>query len=59
MGFGENRIGSLIRQYPEKKAEFSKFNILIKKGTNGEMVVSRQDLTPMRDDLAQVIEENK
>jgi len=55
----ESRGGHFRDDYPEKAAEFSKFNIVIKKGADGEMVVSRQDLTPMREDLAAVIEENK
>ena len=55
----ESRGGHFRDDYPDKAAEFSKFNIVLKKGADGEMVVSRQDLTPMRDDLAQVIEENK
>jgi succinate dehydrogenase / fumarate reductase flavoprotein subunit len=55
----ESRGGHFRDDYPDKVAEFSKFNIVIKKGADGEMVVSRQDLTPMRDDLAKVIEENK
>ena len=55
----ESRGGHFRDDFPEKAAEFSKFNIVIKKGPGGEMVVSRQNLTPMRDDLAKVIEENK
>lgn len=55
----ESRGGHFRDDYPEKAAEFSKFNIVIKKGKGGEMEVSRQNLTPMRDDLAKVIEENK
>ncbi len=55
----ESRGGHFRDDYPEKAAEFSKFNIVLKKGPDGEMVVSRQDLTPMREDLAAVIEENK
>jgi succinate dehydrogenase / fumarate reductase flavoprotein subunit len=55
----ESRGGHFRDDYPEKGAEFSKFNIVIKKGAGGEMEVSRQNLTPMRDDLAKVIEENK
>jgi succinate dehydrogenase / fumarate reductase flavoprotein subunit len=55
----ESRGGHFRDDFPDKAAEFSKFNIVIKKGKGGEMEVSRQDLTPMRDDLAKVIEENK
>ncbi len=55
----ESRGGHFRDDYPEKAAEFSKFNVVIKKGKGGEMEVSRQNLTPMRDDLAKVIEENK
>ncbi len=55
----ESRGGHFRDDYPEKADEFSKFNIVIKKGAGGEMEVSRQNLTPMREDLAKVIEENK
>jgi succinate dehydrogenase / fumarate reductase flavoprotein subunit len=55
----ESRGGHFRDDYPDKAAEFSKFNIVIKKGASGEMEVSRQNLTPMRDDLAKIIEENK
>jgi succinate dehydrogenase / fumarate reductase flavoprotein subunit len=55
----ESRGGHFRDDYPEKNAEYSKFNIVISKGNNGEMTVRRVELTPMRDDLKQVIEENK
>jgi succinate dehydrogenase / fumarate reductase flavoprotein subunit len=55
----ESRGGHFRDDFPEKKDEFSKFNHVIKKGKNGEMEISRQPLKEMRDDLKQVVEENK
>jgi succinate dehydrogenase / fumarate reductase flavoprotein subunit len=55
----ESRGGHFRDDFPEKDPAYSKFNIVIKKGPGGEMVTSRQPLTPMRDDLAAVVEENK
>jgi succinate dehydrogenase / fumarate reductase flavoprotein subunit len=55
----ESRGGHFRDDFPEKDPAYSKFNIVIKKGPGGEMVTSRQPLSPMRDDLAAVIEENK
>jgi succinate dehydrogenase / fumarate reductase flavoprotein subunit len=55
----ESRGGHFRDDFPEKDPAYGKFNIVIKKGPGGEMLISRQPLTPMRDDLAAVIEENK
>ena len=55
----ESRGGHFRDDYPEKVAEFAKFNFHIKKGANGEMTISRHELMPIRDDLKAVIEEMK
>ncbi len=34
-------------------------NTVIRKGPDGEMQVVREDIAPLRDDLKQIIEENK
>jgi succinate dehydrogenase / fumarate reductase flavoprotein subunit len=55
----ESRGGHFRDDYPDKDPAYSTFNILINKGPDGEMQVTRQPLPAMRDDLKQIIEENK
>jgi succinate dehydrogenase / fumarate reductase flavoprotein subunit len=55
----ESRGGHFRDDYPEKSAEYSGFNILLTRGSDGSMNVSREPIAPMRDDLKQIIEENK
>jgi succinate dehydrogenase / fumarate reductase flavoprotein subunit len=55
----ESRGGHFRDDYPDKDPAYATFNILISKGPDGEMQVRRQPLPPMRDDLKQIIEENK
>jgi succinate dehydrogenase / fumarate reductase, flavoprotein subunit len=55
----ESRGGHFRDDYPNKDPAFGTFNILLRKGPDGEMQVSRQPLSAMREDLKQIIEENK
>ena len=55
----ESRGGHFREDYPDKNAEFAKFNILIKKAADGSMQVSRQPIPEMPEALRQVIEEMK
>jgi len=55
----ESRGAHFREDYPEKDATFATFNLVIRKGKDGEMQVSREPLVPTRDDLKQIIEENK
>ena len=55
----ESRGGHFRDDYPEKDPEYAKFNILLRRGENGEMVVSREDIPAMRDDLKRIVEEQK
>ena len=55
----ESRGGHFRDDYPNKDAAYSTFNIILRKGPDGEMQVSRQPLPEMRADLKQIIEENK
>jgi succinate dehydrogenase / fumarate reductase flavoprotein subunit len=55
----ESRGGHFRDDYPDKDPAYATFNILITKGQDGEMQVKRQPLPAMRDDLKQIIEENK
>jgi succinate dehydrogenase / fumarate reductase flavoprotein subunit len=55
----ESRGGHFREDFQEKSAEFSKFNIVVKKGPDGKMLVQHVPLTPMPQELQQVIEEMK
>jgi len=55
----ESRGGHFREDYPDKVAEFGTVNIMVKKGSDGELVLSRVPLPPMPDYLKQIIEEQK
>jgi succinate dehydrogenase / fumarate reductase flavoprotein subunit len=55
----ESRGGHFRADYPEKSAEFGSVNIVVKRGPDGAMQVSRVPIPPMPAELKQVIEENK
>ena len=55
----ESRGGHFREDFPDKDPAYAKFNILIRKGPNGEMQVTRETLAEMRPDLKQIIEDNK
>ena len=55
----ESRGAHFRDDHPEKDETFGTFNLVVRKGRDGEMQVSRQALVPLRDDLKQVIEEMK
>ncbi len=55
----ESRGAQFRDDFPEKDPAYAGFNITVTRGREGEMVVSRVSIPPMRDDLAQIVEENK
>ena len=55
----ESRGGHFRDDYPAKESGFQKFNLVVKKGSTGEMELRREPVAPMSDELAQIIEENK
>jgi succinate dehydrogenase / fumarate reductase flavoprotein subunit len=55
----ESRGAHFREDFPAKSDAFSSFNIVIRKGPHGEMVLSRAPLTALPAELQQVIEENK
>ncbi len=55
----ESRGGHFRDDYPEKDPEYGKFTILLRRGDNGEMIVSRENIPEMRGDLKRIIEEQK
>jgi succinate dehydrogenase / fumarate reductase flavoprotein subunit len=55
----ESRGAHFREDNPDKKAEYATFNIICRKGRDGEMQIVREPLPEMRADLKQIIEENK
>jgi succinate dehydrogenase / fumarate reductase flavoprotein subunit len=55
----ESRGGHFREDFPEKKDEFGKINIAIRKNANGDMDVTKVSKTPLREDLQAIINEMK
>jgi len=55
----ESRGGHFRDDYPEKDPAYAKFNLVVRKGPDGEMQIAREQIPPMTDDLKAVIEEMK
>jgi succinate dehydrogenase / fumarate reductase flavoprotein subunit len=55
----ESRGGHFRDDFPDKDPAYGKFNILIRRGSGGEMQVMREPIPDMREDLKRIIEENK
>jgi succinate dehydrogenase / fumarate reductase flavoprotein subunit len=55
----ESRGGHFREDYPDKGAEFGTINIMVKRGGDGSMQLTRIPIPPMPEELKQVIEEQK
>jgi succinate dehydrogenase / fumarate reductase flavoprotein subunit len=55
----ESRGGHFREDHPSKDPASATFNILCRKGQDGEMRILREPIVEMRPDLKQIIEENK
>ncbi|MEO5903318.1 MAG: fumarate reductase/succinate dehydrogenase flavoprotein subunit, partial [Gemmatimonadaceae bacterium] len=55
----ESRGGHFRDDYPEKDAKYAAFNILVNRNADGSMQISREPIAEMREDLRQIVEENK
>ena len=53
----ESRGAQFREDYPAKSDEFGKFNIIIRKGSDGSMQVVRETLRPIPADLQQIIDD--
>jgi succinate dehydrogenase / fumarate reductase, flavoprotein subunit len=51
----ESRGGHFRDDFPEKLPEFAKFNIVLKKGTDGQMALRREPISAIRADLQEII----
>ena len=55
----ESRGAHFREDFPEKDTECAKFNLIVKKNTDGSMHVKRETRNEIRNDLKQLIEEMK
>jgi succinate dehydrogenase / fumarate reductase flavoprotein subunit len=55
----ESRGAHFRDDFPTQDDQFGKFNIVARKGARGEIELTREPISPMRDELKQVIEEMK
>ena len=55
----ESRGGHFREDYPEKDPAAGRFNIVIRKGPDGQMQLSREPIPEMPAELKRVIEEQK
>jgi succinate dehydrogenase / fumarate reductase, flavoprotein subunit len=55
----ESRGAQFREDYPNKDAEWGKYNVVVKRGAEGEMQVEKRPLQPIPDELKAVIEEMK
>ena len=55
----ESRGGHFRDDYPDKSAEYAKFNIVLKKAADGSMQLERRPIPPLPAELAAIIEEQK
>ena len=55
----ESRGGHFRDDYPAKDPAYGGFNILLRRGADGEMQITRESIPPLRSDLADIIEANK
>jgi succinate dehydrogenase / fumarate reductase flavoprotein subunit len=55
----ESRGAQFREDFPNKDAEWGKYNIVVKRGADGAVLVEKSALSPMPDELKAVIEEMK
>jgi succinate dehydrogenase / fumarate reductase flavoprotein subunit len=55
----ESRGAQFREDFPSKDSEWGKYNIVVRRGADGEMQVERRALKPMPDKLKTIIEEMK
>lgn len=55
----ESRGGHFRDDYPDKSTDGGTYNSIIKKGPDGSMQLQRRPLTPMPEELKQIIEDQK
>ena len=54
----ESRGGHFRDDHPEKDPAYATFNVLVRRGADGEMTISREPIPPLPPELQQIIQEN-
>jgi succinate dehydrogenase / fumarate reductase flavoprotein subunit len=55
----ESRGAHFRIDYPEKSEQFAKFNLVVKKGSDGQMQIQQVSVVPLSEEQKKIIEENK
>src|SRR5207237_6768269 len=55
----ESRGAQFRDDFPDKDPEWGKYNIVVRRGGDGEMVIEKRPIAPMPDELKSVVEEMK
>ncbi|HEX2185084.1 MAG TPA: fumarate reductase/succinate dehydrogenase flavoprotein subunit, partial [Chloroflexota bacterium] len=55
----ESRGGHFRDDHPEKDPEYAGFNLVLRKGPDGEMQIGRAPISPLPAELQQIIQENQ
>jgi succinate dehydrogenase / fumarate reductase flavoprotein subunit len=55
----ESRGGHFRDDYPEKDAAYGTFNLVLRRGPDGEMQMTREPIPPLPPALQQIVEENR
>jgi succinate dehydrogenase / fumarate reductase flavoprotein subunit len=55
----ESRGAHFRDDFPAKNKQYDGLNIVVRKGADGEMQLTREPIPPMREDLRQIIQEMK
>jgi len=55
----ESRGAQFREDYPNKDTEWGKYNLVVKEGAEGEMIVEKRPVVPLTDELKKIIEEQK
>ena len=55
----ESRGGHFRDDYPEKDSAYGTFNLVLRRGPDGEMQMTREPIPPLPPELQQIVEENR
>jgi succinate dehydrogenase / fumarate reductase flavoprotein subunit len=55
----ESRGAQFREDYPDKDSEWGKYNIVVRRGSDGSMIVEKRPVQAMPEELKQIIEEMK